>query len=134
MGQREPRQVKHDLLTPVNHVIGYAELVRDDAADLGHDEVAAALQEVADLGARVAAGIRTGFAGGLMPDPAELERVIAPAWAACVERVATLQSGDGREDIAQDLERIATGLESLRQRLDEELGISLGTSWGGGSR
>lgn len=40
------RKLKHDLRTPVNHILGYSELIQESAADAGDDMVVAQAQNI----------------------------------------------------------------------------------------
>lgn len=55
-GRAELAQARHDLLTPVTHVMGYCGLLQEEAEDAGHaalapelDRINTAVQEVHDL-------------------------------------------------------------------------------------
>ena len=39
-------QLRHDLRTPVNHIIGYSEMLLEDAEESGHDSSAGDLKKI----------------------------------------------------------------------------------------
>lgn len=109
----------------MNHVIGYAELARDEAEDDGREELASKLQLVAELGADLAAGIRGELSGRSGPDPRALARRLGPPFGACREQVEGLRRGSESHDREDDLKRIAVGLRTLGVLLHGELGVAL---------
>jgi adenylate cyclase len=52
----------HEVRTPLNHVIGYAEMLQEQARDLGHDSFASDLQKVHSAGRRLLELIVENFA------------------------------------------------------------------------
>jgi signal transduction histidine kinase len=56
-GRAALSRIRHDLLTPLTGVIGYAALVREDAVELGRGDVAAALETLHDDARRLSSGI-----------------------------------------------------------------------------
>ena len=44
--QRDLQQIQHELRTPVNHIIGYSELLREQAAELGLDRLVLDLKRI----------------------------------------------------------------------------------------
>ncbi|MDX1632430.1 MAG: hypothetical protein R3234_11245 [Thermoanaerobaculia bacterium] len=122
---RSLRELRHELLTPVNHVIGYAELARDEAEDEGRDELASKLQIVAERGADLAAGIRDELSGPSGPDPRALARRLGPPYGACREQIEELREGSGSHDREEDLKRIEAGLRTLGVLLQGELSVAL---------
>lgn len=70
---RAGKRLRHDLRTPLNHVIGYAELLAEGAEESGRAALVADLHRIRDAGARVLAMIddvlaRTGQGEGGQPD------------------------------------------------------------------
>lgn len=120
--------MRHDLLTPVNHVIGYAELARDDAADLGREGVATSLQSIAEAGTELAEAIRGELSSDDGLEGSALGSRLGPPFARSVREVERLRGDPGLGETAADLERIETALRDLRRRLREELGLSLDES------
>jgi signal transduction histidine kinase len=53
MTSEEMRRLKHDLLTPVNHIIGYSELMIETAMDRGQSGLADEIQEIRKRGQRM---------------------------------------------------------------------------------
>ena len=55
-----PREIRHDLKTPLNHIIGYSELLIEDAEENGHSEVLEAdLVKIRDWARKVTSVIET---------------------------------------------------------------------------
>jgi signal transduction histidine kinase len=53
MTSEEMRRLKHDLLTPVNHIIGYSELMIETAMDRGQSGLADEIREIRKRGQRM---------------------------------------------------------------------------------
>lgn len=43
-------EARHNLRTPINHILGYGEMLMEDAADQGHAQSVADLQQILDDG------------------------------------------------------------------------------------
>ena len=73
------KQLRHELRTPVNHIVGYAEMLLEDAADPAHAERRALLEEAITGAREVLVQINT----ALPPSKAELSAVdVAALYAA----------------------------------------------------
>lgn len=81
---RVGRRLRHDLRTPLNHVIGYAELLAEDAENSDRPALTADLNRIRDAGSRVLAMIDDVLAGTDTaaeapdgPDPGALSDIAA---------------------------------------------------------
>lgn len=87
-----PSELLHDLRTPLNHVIGYSELLVEQLEEAGHDEFVPYLQKVRAAGHRLLSLINDNFASvrsaaaieeAVAAEPPEEARVEAdPEWRA----------------------------------------------------
>jgi signal transduction histidine kinase len=116
-----PARLRHDLLTPLNGVIGYAGILLEDAADLGRDEMLERLEDVRSGARALADAVRTGL-DGRMDDGAMVaaldglrEQCGGPARGLAVA-VRALRTGLGEEDAAAlgpDLDHLATSARAF---------------------
>jgi len=116
-----PARLRHDLLTPLNGVIGYAGIVLEDAADLGHGELLERLEDVRS-GARALADAVRAALDGRMDAPA-LQTAVGRLRGECegparglAVAVRALRTGLGEEDAAalgEDLDRIAVSARAF---------------------
>ena len=56
-----PPDLLHDLRTPLGHVLGYAELLREQASDAGHTELLPFIDKISTAGERLLAMITENF-------------------------------------------------------------------------
>jgi signal transduction histidine kinase len=91
-------RARHDLLTPLNGVIGYAGIVLEDAAELGLDELRAPLREIAGGARELTECIRATLSGET--DALRLPVLLAEVHARC----------------AEPARRLAVSAEALRER------------------
>src|SRR5215207_6941512 len=72
------RGLRHELRTPINHIIGYSELLLEVAAELGHPEILADLEKIraagAELGALVNESLDLARLQTALPDTISLSR------------------------------------------------------------
>lgn len=68
---------RHDLLTPVNHILGYASLLLDAAQDRGQSELWPPLHDLGELGRRVLAVIEDALPSAPEPDHRPDHRALA---------------------------------------------------------
>ena len=120
------RQLRHDLRTPVNHILSYAELLREEAQDSGLTELVVALEEIILAGRQTL----TLISDILHPTRPEADAVIPPELAhsiddrlkGIVERTARLQASArtrGHERLIPDLKRIEGAAALLRVLIGE---------------
>jgi two-component system, NtrC family, sensor kinase len=119
----ELSHLRHNLRTPVNHVLGYAELLMEDAAEAG-DAARRDLLKKIRADARLVLDEINRTLGNRdaveRPEiPSLLER-IRPLSADIVERVAVLrETPGGPPDVGRDLDRIASAATSLVRLLED---------------
>jgi CheY-like chemotaxis protein len=118
--------LRHDLRTPVNHILSYAELLREEAQDSGLAELVVALEEIILAGRQTLKLI----SDLLRPTRPEADAVIPPELAhsiddrlqSIVERTAALQANAGtrvHEHMISDLKRIESAAALLRVLVGE---------------
>jgi signal transduction histidine kinase len=123
-GAAIPASRKHDLLTPVNHIIGYGELLAEDAEDAGQEDLLAGLKKVCAGGRALEKIITFHFeaakkAGGGVDAAkfhAEMDSVLAE-----VETLSDelLRKVDGDAEVAEDLNKIRTAIVNLTRLAHE---------------
>jgi signal transduction histidine kinase len=64
--------VRHDLLTPVNHIIGYCEILIEDAEGSGQEQVLAGLKSILEQGRHLLEEIEHALPGAGKVNEAEL--------------------------------------------------------------
>ena len=73
---------RHDLLTPVNHVIGYCELLIEDAQGTNQEAILLGLKSILDQGRHLLQDIERGLPGtpeaGAVDLPAFRRQLLAP--------------------------------------------------------
>jgi signal transduction histidine kinase len=109
------RVIKHDLRTPINHVIGYSEMLIEDLDARTDAAVLAALQVVLDAGKEMLAAVNAHVGAGSDPESFISSDVLASlrqAVGAGVSRVRAAQL----EDLG--LGRSATFSSDVRKVLD----------------
>ena len=122
------RQLRHELRTPVNHILSYAELLLEEARDLGLAEFVTVLEEIRLAGKQTLTLINN----ILDPTRREANVVILPELCdsvddrlkGIVERTAMLRahaSARGQESLIPDLQRIETAAGRLLVLIDEAL-------------
>ena len=123
MNPTDPRaagRLRHELRTPVSQILGYAELLIEDASDLGREDRAAVLEGVRTSGKRALELVdRIAAADG----PAAAEPVgrlladLAGIAAACDFLAAGVVEGAAAGGFLTDLARIRTACEKLAGRV-----------------
>jgi CheY-like chemotaxis protein len=127
-GREVLRQLRHELRTPINHILSYAELLREEAQDLGLAEFVTALDEITLTGKQTLTLINdlldlTGREANAAIPP-EVRDSIDNYLKAIVKRTAILQENAksrGQENLIPDLQRIETAAERLLLLIDEAL-------------
>ena len=121
--------LRHELRTPINHIVSYAELVRESAHELGWDDL------VARLGLIDAAGQRLLAVVNRIPDPgagvarsAEIDaatreiRELAARVAADARMLQADAAHRGNASIVIDLQRIESAVGDLVSLVDRAFG------------
>jgi class 3 adenylate cyclase len=117
-------QTRHDLRTPVNAILGYSELLLQDAAELDQEDFCRGLQEVRDLGAELLSAITEMLhpsrcnvdAERLRTLGAEVRRQLATPAGRVVDRceqLLQLAEDPVLESFGPDLKRIQTAAAAL---------------------
>jgi len=113
------RNVRHELRTPVNHIMSYAELLLDDAHDQGLSDLVKVL-EAAQSAGKALLPLISGFLetppapGELRPDPSRATLItLAEEVAERIARVIQDPSVQAHPDIIVDLQRIREAAERL---------------------
>jgi len=109
-------ELRHNLRTPVNHILGYSEMLIEDAAELGNTAVHDALREV-HSSARAALGeINSALSNRERVSSAEIDALcerIRPIVGSIDRCVASAREAADRPDWAADLERIGHAAANL---------------------
>ena len=114
------RALRHDLLTPVNHIVGYSEMLLEQADDEELDAYAGDLRRVHQAGRALAGLMNERLAGGL--DLPRLRNDLAAPLGEAEAATAALRRqalAADRADIAADLDKIAGATARLRRMLDD---------------
>ena len=122
------RQLRHELRTPVNHILSYAELLREDAQDSGLAEFVTVLEEIILAGKQTLTFIND----VLDPTRREANAVIARErrdlvdvrLMGIIERTAALRANAGtrgQERLIPDLQRIESAAGRLLTLMDDVL-------------
>jgi len=114
--------IRHELRTPVNHIIGFSEMLLEEASDLELPGRYDALQHVVVSGRQILAAITEILAGsGIAVREADLLALhsrIAPYLgeidAVCAELIAVAE-GEERPQFAADLRKIAAAASQLER-------------------
>ena len=117
------RTLRHDLRTPINHIVGYSELLLEVAEDHGHTLLMADLGKIRAAGAELATLVNTSLDAvkvqGSLPDTITLSRGLRTPLNTIVGYSELLEEEaeeGGYQSIAPDLRRIRTaGRQLLNQ-------------------
>ena len=122
------RQLRHELRTPVNHILSYAELLREEAQELGLAEFVTVLEEISLGGKQTLALINELLDSTRREADAAISRELSHSvddrLKGIVERTATLRARAttrGQESLIPDLQRIETAARRLLVLIDEAL-------------
>jgi signal transduction histidine kinase len=128
--------LRHDFLTPINHIIGYGELLQEETEELEQSELSAGVRDIVGLGRDVLALInRILPTVGGPRDPAELadlrsslsallDRIVANC-----ERLRESAEVSGREMLLKDLQQVRAAADRLAELVERGIG-SPGTAAG----
>jgi two-component system, NtrC family, sensor kinase len=109
-------ELRHNLRTPVNHILGYSEMLIEDAAALGNTAVHDALREVHATARAVLGEINGALSNRESVPSTEIDALcerIRPKVGAIEQCIATARAAAGRPDWTADLDRIAHAAANL---------------------
>lgn len=110
------RRLRHDLRTPVNHILGYSQLLIEDAHESGNGGRFPQLEEVAGLGQEILRQIEVALPSPEPDDPeqriAQLRRSLKPRVEGIRERLHALPFAKGTAQFA-DVERLHQAASKL---------------------
>ena len=119
-------RVRHDLLTPINGIIGYVGILLEDAADLGRTEMLGPLEEIRSGAREIADVIRQTL--GLQLDASNLSAAIervrdaclrpARGLVACAEWLRAEVTPPDDQALVHDLEQLAASARALAALLE----------------
>jgi signal transduction histidine kinase len=114
------RMLKHELRTPVNHIIGYSELLLEAAEDDGIDSITAQARELHKDAQEIAATIEKHFLHTTWQDVetccSSLWAEVGPALRRIIQRSHSFRD-QSSGSWAQDFERINSAAERLAKMI-----------------
>ena len=123
--------LRHELRTPINHILGYTEILLEDAQESGIGSFAPALREMNAGGRRLLEWIQTILAdGGGGVTEAQLESLAAKVrpqtgrMLASAEALAVGLKDSGNEDALTDVARVAVACRRLISMVGEMTGAA----------
>jgi signal transduction histidine kinase len=121
--------LRHDLLTPVNHIIGYGQLLQEELKDSEQPDILAGLREIVGLGRDVFGVINRMLptSGCAAADSRQLQANLTVLLARVVslsERLQELAKSAGFDAYSTDLERLAASANRLAEIVHVRLGKS----------
>ena len=120
---------RHDLITPVNHILGYGEMLAEEFADPADAEPQAQALRIGGAGKILLAGIDATLPSGGTPAPgaiAGLRQHLREPLGTIGEAVAWLREHTpGAGQTAEDIGRIGLAASRLRSMLDDAEGGSV---------
>src|SRR6478609_5481220 len=109
------RGLRHELRTPINHIVGYSELLLEIAEERGHADLLADLARIRAAGAELAGRVNESLDGArlraALPDAAALSRELRTPLNTIVgysELLGEEAEEGGYTDLLPDLQRIRT--------------------------
>jgi DNA-binding response OmpR family regulator len=123
-------QIRHDLRTPVGHIIGYAEMMEEDLVGEAPDEVIRDLQSIKSSGERLVTMIEEHL-GGSQRSLADLDlpaaqfqlRMQLNHISGYNEMLAEVAEDEGWSEVSEDLGRIALAQERMLQLIEDRLTV-----------
>jgi len=109
-------ELRHNLRTPVNHMLGYAEMLIEDATEAGNTTLLEAVREVHSTARALLADINGALSNREKVTAAEIAALcehIRPKVSAIEQCVATAREAAERADWAADLDRIGHAAVNL---------------------
>jgi light-regulated signal transduction histidine kinase (bacteriophytochrome) len=113
------RTLRHDMRTPVNHILSYAELVREEAQDHGLAGLVVEMEAIEGAG-KAAFRLLTSYMETLpelvATGPDAAQRELAELMREVKQRVARIRASHAVQDVGQiddDLERIGAAAQRI---------------------
>lgn len=130
------RAIRHDLRTPINHIVGYTELLLEEVADTGLASLEGDLRRIHGAGGRLLAMVNEFFAAGRETiEPDELRRTYFELrtpldWVIGYSDLLQQEVVDlGRPELVDDLRRIHRAGEHMLRLVDIALGLVEADGW-----
>ena len=122
--EEERRKLRHDLRTPINHILSYADLVREDAGDRGLVSVATEMAAIESAGKGALKLVNDLLESHSDPTTAatsqsglvELMREVKER----VDRVRRIPAAQATPQVDADLTRIADAAERLLELIEAQ--------------
>ena len=111
-------RIRHDLLTPVNHLVGYSELLAESCEDAGDESGRARSRSLFGLAKQIQAAIDEAFAKGTVFTPGffgELRRPVNPLIQSILDCADQFQPAEG--GIEEDLQKLRAAAVRLSELL-----------------
>lgn len=119
------RSLKHELRTPVNHIIGYSALLLETAEDTQNDTLARLVSEINDLGNQLSKLIERNLISSertISPeDIRAIQEAISPVMGKIVENLAAGNASVDDDAEQADLQRISSAVDRLHSVLHASL-------------
>jgi signal transduction histidine kinase len=119
--------LRHELLTSINHVLGFTEMQIDEAPQLGLSDYVSAIEKLHERGRSLLGIIESELNPSVLADLARLNLRIGEEAAPALGEAKNLAlefHATGRESAAEELDLVSTALENLlalsRQMTGEE--------------
>jgi CheY-like chemotaxis protein len=130
----EQGDLRHDLRTPFNHVLGYAEMLLESADEDGHAQLTPGLERLRADSKDLLGVVNSGLSGDHAVTPADLEalrgslRQRLPALTAQIEGLIDQARRGGHDAAASDLERVRRSVADLAALAGERLVARVATA------
>ena len=129
--ERDVADLRHELCTPINHIIGYGEIMLEDAEDQGCAELIPALRRIVEAGHQLLTTIGEGLSDAMLRgDPVaiaeqrhELRTRIACTIGVCEIIEARADRGDA-VTAGSDVDRVMTALRQLLATIEDRLVVT----------
>jgi two-component system, NtrC family, sensor kinase len=121
--------LRHELRTPINHILGYTEILLEEAEESGLGAYAPALRDMNAGGRRLLEWIQATLADGSVTE-AQLESLAARVRPQAAQMLAASEAlgeglkGSGNEDAQTDVARVAVACRRLISLVGEMMGAA----------
>ncbi|MFO0876419.1 MAG: response regulator [Gemmataceae bacterium] len=127
LGAAEQAELRHELRTPFNHLLGYTEMLLESAAEEGHTALVPGLQALHVAGKELLGVVNAGLAAdralrrGELAALAREVREYLPGLLRQVEALLALAEQGGQASARDDLGRIQRSIATLGGLMDERV-------------